>query len=889
MASKSATLRFLQTLLLIFVVVSAVSAETPEDGAFNKVLNDLKNVAHRVLENVGVEGPEKKSMEVTVTNNDTDEPSSSKVLSLLDALQSFSKKGFLHGGAADGSSGSCASGYQRYDGTCYRAYGDRKSYDDAKAKCAADGGRLVAPKTERLDTFIMGLVQANGGGDHWIGLDDRASEGVWTFSDGTQMQNCDFKKWAPGEPNNAGGQDCVQYWAGAGNRWDDDTCSRQKKFICQIGPGDNTGCTGTNGNSPGYMSLGCWKDKSSRAIGLLEGKDSRLNADYKRRNNALGKCYQVAKDRGFMVFGVQNGGQCFGSPIAGGTYRKYGPSSGCRGGKGGRWANDVYRITDANPKYFTLGCWKDTSSRAITIVEGSDSRLDGQYSRRQDAINKCYEVAKAKGNAVFSVQNGGQCGTSSNAQSTYYKFGRSTACKTDGKGGGWANQVYRIIGAAGSGGTSGSCASGYQRYEGTCYRAYGDRKSYDDAKAKCAADGGRLVAPKTEMLDTFIMGLVQANGGGDHWIGLDDRASEGVWTFSDGTQMQNCDFKKWAPGEPNNAGGQDCVQYWAGAGNRWDDDTCSRQKKFICQIGPGDNTGCTGTQTVTKTDTEVIQIPAPTCSAKANIILIVDGSKSVTHLNFPNVLKFVLKLAAGFEIGPNAAKLGVYQYGSDLRTELPIGQYNTREDVLNAVRKIQYMNQWGTFTGKALEEAYKEFPAGDDAKKIVIIITDGKAMDREVLRKAAQDVKADGAMICAVGVGGFVLKEITLLASSQDLVFTATDFDQMDAIRDAVLDSVCEGQVRRDIAWEIDSTLQFLKESAVELVDNLGRDIEEDEYVAVQLKEALDALFGLEARLEKRAENEGSGVMEDLLKLGNQLDHIRDIAVPLELKEVPEF
>ncbi|XP_035694513.1 uncharacterized protein LOC118428529, partial [Branchiostoma floridae] len=917
MASKSATLRFLRTLLLILAVVSAVSAETPEGGAFNKVLNDLKNVAHRVLENVGVEGPEKKSLEADVTNNDTDEPSSSKVLSLLDALQSFSKKGFFfkgrkhghghghghgsgeeHSGAAEGSSGGCASGYQSHDGTCYRAYGDRKSYDDAKAKCAADGGRLVAPKTERLDTFIMGLVQANGGGDHWIGLDDRASEGVWTFSDGTQMQNCDFKKWAPGEPNNNGGQDCVQYWAGRSNRWDDDTCSRQKKFICQIGPGDNTGCTGTSGNSPGYTSLGCWKDKSSRAIGQLEGKDSRLSGDYKRRDDALRKCYEVAKDRGFMVFGVQNGGQCFGSPIAGGTYRKYGPSSGCRGGEGGGWANDVYRITDANPKYFTLGCWKDTSNRAIAIVEGSDSRLDGQYSRRKDAINKCYEVAKAKGNAVFSVQNGGQCGTSSNAQSTYYKFGRSTACKTDGKGGGWANQVYRIIGAgasfgwlqcspswaidasgtpyvhngvtygpgqvldgnpntywnpqqtsrnfnrwyiifnfgkryrlwgfrlshygdtthdikkfqlqwsagnnpydwkdaltvdeatagtnnnqyfygfggtgqywrlyitrthsgyqpllkeigfygmeagSGSGGVkapqcagsttniargkqveqsslayggnpdravdgntnsfwpgnscthtdmennpwwrvdlgasqcvdrvvvtnrldccserlsgfkvyvgdnptvtdnpscggeqhtrgkakftvncgrrtgryvgialsgrqyltlcevqvfggaaegSGSCASGYQRYDGTCYRAYGDRKSYDDAKAKCAADGGRLVAPKTEMLDTFIMGLVQANGGGDHWIGLDDKASEGVWTFSDGTQMQNCDFKKWAPGEPNNNGGQDCVQYWAGAGNRWDDDTCSRQKKFICQIGPGDNTGCTGT------------------------------------------------------------------------------------------------------------------------------------------------------------------------------------------------------------------------------------------------------------------------------------------------------
>ena len=98
-----------------------------------------------------------------------------------------------------------------------------------------------------------------------------------------------------------------------------------------------------------------------------------------------------------------------------------------------------------NTEYTSLGCWKDKSIRAIGTLEGSSSFLDGtNYHSREDAIQKCYQAAKSLGYHVFAVQDGGWCASSATAKSTYKKYGASTACNADGKGGPWANDVYEI-------------------------------------------------------------------------------------------------------------------------------------------------------------------------------------------------------------------------------------------------------------------------------------------------------------------------------------------------------------------------------------------------------------------------------------------------------------
>ena len=89
------------------------------------------------------------------------------------------------------------------------------------------------------------------------------------------------------------------------------------------------------GHDKGFRSLGCWKDSFDRAVPGFQG-NLKVNGSY-----ILG-CYERTKSLGFDIFAVQFGGECYTSLGALKSYSKYGVSSDCVSGSGGRLANDVY-------------------------------------------------------------------------------------------------------------------------------------------------------------------------------------------------------------------------------------------------------------------------------------------------------------------------------------------------------------------------------------------------------------------------------------------------------------------------------------------------------------------------------------------------------------------
>ncbi|CAH1244339.1 COL21A1 [Branchiostoma lanceolatum] len=104
-------------------------------------------------------------------------------------------------------------------------------------------------------------------------------------------------------------------------------------------------CQQPTGADVTYRSLGCWTDSNIHAIPPLEGLDPRLQDPYRLRENAIDKCYQAARDRGYDVFALQDGGWCASSSAARQAFQQYGPSRRCGpAGKGGVWANHVYEI-----------------------------------------------------------------------------------------------------------------------------------------------------------------------------------------------------------------------------------------------------------------------------------------------------------------------------------------------------------------------------------------------------------------------------------------------------------------------------------------------------------------------------------------------------------------
>ena len=98
----------------------------------------------------------------------------------------------------------------------------------------------------------------------------------------------------------------------------------------------------------------------------------------------------------------------------------------------------LYCIDHFLEGYKPVGCFKDTSSRAIPAMEGKDSR------RRKNTISKCALAAIRAGYQMFAAQSGGWCASSAKAPQTFDKYGGSSTCQLDGEGGPYANQVYTL-------------------------------------------------------------------------------------------------------------------------------------------------------------------------------------------------------------------------------------------------------------------------------------------------------------------------------------------------------------------------------------------------------------------------------------------------------------
>ena len=88
-----------------------------------------------------------------------------------------------------------------------------------------------------------------------------------------------------------------------------------------------------------------------------------------------------------------------------------------------------------------LGCWKATAE--IPSLEGTDILLDGNANYRENALDKCKQVAKKREYCLFGLQDGGKCVGSATMEHVYQKNGKSQACPTSGKGGAGANSVYK--------------------------------------------------------------------------------------------------------------------------------------------------------------------------------------------------------------------------------------------------------------------------------------------------------------------------------------------------------------------------------------------------------------------------------------------------------------
>jgi hypothetical protein len=122
-----------------------------------------------------------------------------------------------------------------FEGRCYEFFDEQLSWSEAEARCTVWGGHLASVESSEEDAFIgawpglMGVAFLDGSG-LWLGGSDALGDGDFRWSNGRAL---DFVGWAPDQPNNGAGVDCIEKRNDSTQRWYDRRCSDLERYVCE--------------------------------------------------------------------------------------------------------------------------------------------------------------------------------------------------------------------------------------------------------------------------------------------------------------------------------------------------------------------------------------------------------------------------------------------------------------------------------------------------------------------------------------------------------------------------------------------------------------------------------------------------------------------------------
>ncbi len=150
-------------------------------------------------------------------------------------------------------------------GSAYCFHTDAElTWEKAQQRCARDGGTLAVIETAEENQAIglaLGARPVQVSGSMWLGLNDRAQEGAFSWSSGDALTHRAFRG---GEPNNVGDEDCVE-WSPTDGKWNDLSCDIPLASLCEAPPGAPT--------SPAVLAwLGMSEDRVGEGSFVPNGK-----------------------------------------------------------------------------------------------------------------------------------------------------------------------------------------------------------------------------------------------------------------------------------------------------------------------------------------------------------------------------------------------------------------------------------------------------------------------------------------------------------------------------------------------------------------------------------------------------------------------------------------
>ncbi|XP_078391912.1 collagen alpha-6(VI) chain-like [Cetorhinus maximus] len=168
-----------------------------------------------------------------------------------------------------------------------------------------------------------------------------------------------------------------------------------------------------------------------------------------------------------------------------------------------------------------------------------------------------------------------------------------------------------------------------------------------------------------------------------------------------------------------------------------------------------------------------------------DFVFVIDGAQSISSAQFNIMKSFMTGLVNGSDVAADKVQFGAVLYGDSPQTAFQLDQFTKKDDIYNAIYGMNPVGGY-TYTAKALNYAKGLFDPTRGGRKqlgvpqILLLLTVGKATDKQQLNSAAEAIRASGINIYAIGVANANKNELLQIAGSQENTRYFPEFETLE-------------------------------------------------------------------------------------------------------------
>ncbi|KAM8909698.1 uncharacterized protein col7a1l [Spinachia spinachia] len=182
---------------------------------------------------------------------------------------------------------------------------------------------------------------------------------------------------------------------------------------------------------------------------------------------------------------------------------------------------------------------------------------------------------------------------------------------------------------------------------------------------------------------------------------------------------------------------------------------------------------------------------------QADIVFLVDESRSVGRTGFTRVKAFISTMVSSFQdnvMGNEGVRFGVTVFGDVPRMQIALTDYSSVEEVLRAIRDLPYeggSRRIGDALKFLVDPVFSPVISRDHTPKIAVMITNGRSDDQ--VDAAARAVADNGISLFAAGVMGADESELQRIVSKphEEHILLAADYTLLETILPKLSRRVC--------------------------------------------------------------------------------------------------